>query len=265
MTESLRVQPPSKGEIEARFRSPAVVALRPAILGGIRALRIARQFGWTAEGLELVRCDDAPLIFAANHASHADTAAVLGTLPNGLRRRTCVAAALDVFGRTSDPRLLRVVRRECLQIIVAAGFRAFAFDRHGPPLRSVRTAAELTRAGWNLLLFPEGTRSRTGDMGSFKAGVGILARKTGRPVVPVHVGGGSSILPCGAFMPQPGHAVVRYGSALRFQSGETASSFAERLRQRVCALAASPDEETARAPVEAPGDLPVVCPQQRSA
>jgi 1-acyl-sn-glycerol-3-phosphate acyltransferase len=265
MTKPLRVQPPSAGEIEARFRSPAVVSLRPLILGGIRALSIVRRFGWTADGLELLRGNDAPLILAANHASHADTAAVLGTLPRGLRGRTCVAAALDVFGRTSDPRLLRVVRRECLQTIVAAGFHAFAFDRHGPPLRSVRTAADLMRAGWSLLLYPEGTRSRTGDIGSFKAGVGILARKTGRPVVPIHVSGGRSILPCDAFMPQRGHAVVRFGPPLRFQSGETASSFAERLRQRVCALAAAPHDESTRAHVEVPSDLPVVRPQQRSA
>jgi long-chain acyl-CoA synthetase len=261
-----RVQAPTVDEIEARLRKPSVRALRPVIHGGIGALAMMLRFGWTTEGFPAPRALDAPFILAANHASHTDTAAILGTLPAPVRRRTCVAAALDVFGTTTDRRTLPALRRECLQLVVAAGFHAFAFDRHGPPLRSVRTAADLLARGWNLLLFPEGTRSRTGGIGQFKPGVGILARMSGRPVVPVHVAGGATILPCGAFVPRNGRAVVRYGTVMRFQDGETSASFTDRLKHRVTALIPAPavaETPPAAAPAGETPFTPIT--QQRSA
>ena len=186
-------------------------------------------------GLDHLAALDEPVVLAANHQSHADTVAILGTLPRPLRERTAVAAALDVWGRSGNGNMPSL-KRECLQLLVAAGFHAFAFDRHGPPLRSVRTAADLVRNGWSLLIYPEGTRSRTGRMAPFKAGVGLLARFTRRPVVPVYVEGGPRVLPCRAFLPRPGRMVVRYGSPLRYRPGESPGGFAARLQEAVRGL-----------------------------
>ncbi|MHC4992915.1 MAG: hypothetical protein ACYTGC_18230, partial [Planctomycetota bacterium] len=130
----------SCSQIERRFRSFPVVVTRPLVRGGLRGLGVVRRYSWTAEGAETLRGLKGPLIFAANHLSHADTAAIMGTLPHGIRRRTAVAAALDVFGPSSKG---RTFRNECLQLIVAAGFHAFAFDRHGPPMRSIRSSVQL--------------------------------------------------------------------------------------------------------------------------
>jgi len=234
-----RARAPGPSEIERRFRSRTVRFVRPVILGGIGVLGTVRGFRWQHEGGETLAESEPPVIFAANHNSHADTAAILGTLPRRIRRRTCVAAALDVFGPTAvgEKRTLKVMQRECLEIIVAAGFHAFAFDRHGPPLPSLRTAVTLLRRGWSLLLYPEGTRSRSGDLGVFKAGVGVLARSTGRPIIPVHVSGGQSILPCGATIPRAGVATVHYGAPLHHRRGESATELVARLRQRIGELA----------------------------
>ena len=229
MTATNKSQPPTAAEIEKRFHSTAVMATRPVILGSIRLLRAARSFGWLGEGLDHLEGLRPPVVLAANHQSHADTAAILGTLPRELRERTCVAAALDVFGNGQVPS----IRRECLQLFVAAGFHAFGFDRHGPPLRSIRTAAELIRHGWNLLLCPEGTRSRTGELGPFKPGIGVLARFTRRPVVPIHVSGGRDVLPCGAMFPRPGRIEVRYGPPLVYGRRERPEAFTDRLRECV--------------------------------
>jgi 1-acyl-sn-glycerol-3-phosphate acyltransferase len=100
----------------------------------------------------------------------------------------------------------------------------------------VRTALELVRRGWNLLLFPEGTRSRTGDVAPFKAGVGVLAKLSGRPVVPVHVSGGQALLPCGAFLPRAATIVVHYGDPLRCGASERTPDFVERLQKCVLDL-----------------------------
>ena len=228
MTPPSQIQAPTAGEIERRFCSPAVIVTRSVILGSIGLLKAARSFDWRPSGLHHLRAVEHPVVLAANHQSHADTAAILGTLPRSLREHTAVAAALDVFGR-SDNGSVPSMKRAGLQLVVAAGFHAFAFDRHGPPLRSVRTAVRLIRRGWSLLLYPEGTRSRTGTMGPFKPGVGVLARLTRRGVIPVNVEGGRRILPCGAMVPRPGQMVVRYGAPLFFEPGESLLGFTSRL------------------------------------
>ena len=228
---TVRREPPSAEEIERLFRRPFVVVARPVLLGGLEVLKLARRFGWEAEGLHHLSNYHAPFIFAANHRSHADTAAIMGTLPRRMRPRTAVAAALDVFGgeRAHNPGLGKRV----LPFVVAAAFRAFAFDRHGPPMPSVRTSVKLIRRNWNLLLYPEGTRSRDGQSAGFKGGVGVLARFTRRPVVPVFVEGGATILPCGAFLPRPGRIIVRYGQPMFFLRGDTTTTFMARLEERV--------------------------------
>jgi 1-acyl-sn-glycerol-3-phosphate acyltransferase len=236
MTATGRHLAPTADEIERRFRNPAVIVTRPIILGGIGLLRGARRFGWRATGLDHLEAAGPPLILAANHQSHADTAAILGTLTHRIRSRTAVAAALDVFGNGGLHDGAPSLKREFLQLIVAAGFHAFAFDRYGPPMRSLRTAFRLINHGWSLLMYPEGTRSRTGTMAPFKAGIGVLARFTGRPVIPIHVQGGRRVLPCGAFMPRSGRITVAYGAPLFFERRETLEGFAVRLQTHVRAL-----------------------------
>lgn len=237
MTQEIRDKAPTAEEIESKFRSLRVLAARPMLWGVIETLKFVRGFQWVGHyEHDLQRCEG-PMIFAANHSSHADTAAILGTLPAKVCKRTVVAAALDVFGPDNNGGFRRKVSKDCLQFLVAAGFHAFAFDRFGPPLRSVRTSVQLIRNGWNLLLYPEGTRSRTGELGSFKPGVALLAKFTGRPVIPIHVEGGDAILPYGVFMPQSARALVRYGHPLVYQPDDTPASFTQRLEQCVRELA----------------------------
>jgi 1-acyl-sn-glycerol-3-phosphate acyltransferase len=228
-----RDRAPSAQEIEQRFRSPLVLALRPVLWASLYGLMAVRRFGWKAQFDVDLKSIEGPMVFASNHRSHADTAAILGTMPQFICRRTCVAAALDVFGPDSKGGLRRKISKDLLQLSTAAGFHGFAFDRFGPPLRSVRTSVQLIRHNWNLLLYPEGTRSRDGEMGQFKAGVGVLARFTQRPVIPVFVDGGESILPYGAFMPRGAFAIVRYGAPMFYADDDTPQSFADRLQGEV--------------------------------
>jgi 1-acyl-sn-glycerol-3-phosphate acyltransferase len=266
MSDCDRDTAPSAEEIERKLRSLSVKAARPALWAGIELLKFSRGFNWQAHFEHDVATLESPVIFAANHRSHVDTAAILDTLPPAVCRRTVVAAALDVFGRDSNGGWQRRVSKDCLQFIVAAGFHAYAFDRLGPALRSVRTSVQLIRNGWNLLLFPEGTRSRNGEMASFKPGVSLLAKFTGRPVVPIHVDGGEAILPYRVFMPQQAIANVRYGEPLWYTADDTPMSFAARLESRVRELGTRQPERPR--PVRAPKRyhfLPTARPQTAGA
>ena len=82
-------------------------------------------------------------------------------------------------------------------------------------------------------MYPEGTRSRTGEMAAFKAGAGVLARITRRPVIPVHVDGGRRILPCGTTIPRSGLITVRYGPPMYVGPHESPPTFTARLQTRV--------------------------------
>lgn len=208
-------------EIEAFFNSLLVRWTRPFALFVVAMLQRLCRFQWEQQGLEELLRLTPPWILAANHTSHADTAAILDVLPQRLRDRTAVAAAWDVFGRSPRP----------LQVLTAAGFHAFAFKRHGNPLCSLRTSIQLINRGWNLLIYPEGTRCNDGRIQAFKPGVALIAKVTSRPVVPVFVTGGNEVLPPGAVWPRSGTILVRFRKPIWYRQTDSPESFVQRLRQ----------------------------------
>lgn len=67
------------------------------------------------------------------------------------------------------------------------GFNAWPVRRGGADRAALAVCSRVLRAGNMLVLFPEGTRSPTGELGSFKPGVGLLAVNGGVPVVPTAI------------------------------------------------------------------------------
>ena len=65
------------------------------------------------------------------------------------------------------------------------------------------------------LLFPEGTRTRTGEIGSFKPGLGMLLGGADVPVIPCHLNGAFEALPPGTRWPKPKKLTLRMGAPLR--------------------------------------------------
>jgi long-chain acyl-CoA synthetase len=134
-----------------------------------------------------------PVLLIANHASHLDALTVLAALPPAVRRRTAVAAAADYF-----------FERRPLATLVSLALGAFPFHRQGAVSTSLAQCGDLADAGWSLLIFPEGTRSPDGRLQPFKAGIGLLARELGLPVVPIYLAGLYAVLPKGRCWPRPG-------------------------------------------------------------
>jgi 1-acyl-sn-glycerol-3-phosphate acyltransferase len=66
------------------------------------------------------------------------------------------------------------------------------------------------------ILFPEGTRSRDGAMGSFKQGIGMLVASSDIPVVPCYLEGAHRAFPPHAKWPRPAPLKLRIGTPLRF-------------------------------------------------
>jgi cytidylate kinase len=141
-----------------------------------------------------------PMIMAANHASSADPVLV-GAFLN------------QVLGRP----LNWLGKRE----IVEFGLTGWAFriagihpvDRDAADLEAFRTAMRILEAGQVLAVFPEGTRSRDGALQQVREGVGMLALRSGAPVLPVAVIDSDILWPRGRLLPRFGkHVTVRYGA-----------------------------------------------------
>ena len=138
----------------------------------------------TVRGLEHLQHVEGPVIFAANHASHIDTPLLLTTLPVEFRHRTVVAAASDYF-----------FDRTWKSVLWSFALAAIPIERSRVNRKSADTAAELLEDGWNLVIFPEGGRSPDGWTQPFRGGAAYLARRTGRPVIPVYLHGTRHVLP----------------------------------------------------------------------
>jgi 1-acyl-sn-glycerol-3-phosphate acyltransferase len=133
-----------------------------------------------------------PLILVANHASHLDTPVILSALPRRMRRRTVVAAAADYF-----------YRNRLVAWLVSLIFNTTPIERNGGGLS--RNGSHLDRLldqGWNLLLFPEGTRSRSGMPGRVRRGAAVLAAAHRLTIVPIRVSGTGEAMPPGRIWPR---------------------------------------------------------------
>jgi len=174
-----------------------------------------------------------PFIVVANHSSHLDATLLFGALPRHLSRNLAAGAAADYF-----------FKEKFKSLSTRLFFNAYPVDRGG--LRGHRgMSGKLLDEGIPLLLFPEGTRSRTGAMAKFKTGVAALSIQHGVPVVPVALVGAYAAMPYGQRMPVGGrpHVHVVFGHPLKAMPGETVPRFTERLYNRVVEL----HDTTARA------------------
>jgi len=147
-----------------------------------------------------------PFVMAGNHSSHLDAMVLAAALPARLRRSVLPVAAGDYF----------------FEAPAMAAFAAFALNalplwrkRAGHhAMEELRKRLLDERCAY--ILFPEGTRSRTGEIGQFKAGLGMIVAGTDVPVVPCHIAGANDAWPPDRNRPKLHRVGVGIGPPLRF-------------------------------------------------
>ena len=174
---------------------------------------------------------DGSFVLVCNHASHLDAVCLLSAVPLPKLHRAFPAAAADYFF-VSVPRVW----------LAAIVVNALPFHRKVHIRQSMQLCRELLAnpEGNILIVFPEGTRSPTGELGPFKPGIGELLAGTRIPVVPCYLTGAYRAWPKGAWIPRPGGLHLSIGTPRSFEQlpagRHSARQIAEDLHAAVAAL-----------------------------
>ncbi|MCA2978621.1 MAG: 1-acyl-sn-glycerol-3-phosphate acyltransferase, partial [Myxococcaceae bacterium] len=188
------------GELELDLPAPIAQLGREALNLGQRSI-YGGLFDVEVTGKSFVP-QNRNFLVVANHASHLDMGLVKVALGEQGQRLVALAAR-DYFFDTSWKR---------------AYFENFTnlipMDRQGSLRESLRLAGESLTQGYNLLIFPEGTRSPSGELMEFKPTTGYLALSFGVDILPLYLKGTHDALPKGAWWPKFERLEVRIGPPL---------------------------------------------------
>jgi 1-acyl-sn-glycerol-3-phosphate acyltransferase len=196
------------GKIDFLYRIATWGAFRGVLLAGVKV---------ETEGLD--RLDPASnYIFMANHVSNIDPPILVPLIP----RRTSVLVKRELFG---IPILGYAMRLGDLVAVDRAN-REAAVD-------SVRRAVEVLKRGLNMVIFPEGTRSRDGRLLPFKKGPFYLAIDSGVSVVPVSMVNTFQIWPKGHFYIKPLTARVVFHRPLNPRDFATRDDLMNAVRDKI--------------------------------
>ena len=166
---------------------------------GVRLGLFLSGIRYSVEGGEHIQ-RGRPAVYAVNHASNVEPPILFDSL------------------RSLFPRLRILYKAELRSLpILTRAFDLAGFvplERGNPEqsLPAIDAAAKALQEGNSFLIFPEGTRSRSGALLPFKKGGFIMALKAQVPVVPVAISGARHAMHKGSFIIRPVHVRVRFGA-----------------------------------------------------
>lgn len=142
--------------------------------------------------------DKESAIIASNHRSFLDIPIVGAAMP----RRMFTLSKKEFIGKSRIAWLYRALG-------------AISINRDSADLKGLKLAIDVLKRNNLLLLFPEGTRSLTGEVGDIKKGAIFLSYKAHVPVVPVGIAGAEKALHKKAKFPKPIYLVIVFGKPIK--------------------------------------------------
>lgn len=164
----------------------------------------------------------AQAIYIANHQSHLDVPSILRALPYRIRSRIAVAAAKDYFFKNKF--------RGFLSRFI---FNSFPLDREGNMRAGLTAIGSLVDSKNSILIFPEGTRTPNGNLGTFKFGIGVIALEMDLPIIPIKISGNFEILPKGKTLPKAGKTRLTFGAPIRISPADSYITITKKLEEAV--------------------------------
>jgi 1-acyl-sn-glycerol-3-phosphate acyltransferase len=212
---------PSIDEAEL-FREDLTPLIRTVAFGARTLARCITRV--TVEGDASLIPRSGPVILASNHISNADAVIIGSWLTPKLGRRIHWLGKKEMF---EWPVVGWMARNGGVVPV----------DRGGADVEAFRLAQRVLEAGHVLMVFPEGTRSPTGELQVPKDGLAMLALRTGATIVPIGVSNTDRVWKKGSALPRPGgHATMRIGEPFRL--AEVLPEGLDRKRQKAEATTA---------------------------
>lgn len=161
-----------------------------------------------------------PVIFASNHQSNFDITSIINQTPRHLH-----------FIAKEEIKKIPFLG----QYTAAMGMIFIDRKNKDKALESLQKAGELIRSGRDVVVFPEGTRSKDGKIHQFKRGAFILAQEGKVNIVPVAIKGTRKVNPTGKFKLRPGKITIKYGDLILAKDFEskTVEDFATHVQTEV--------------------------------
>ena len=178
-------------------------------------LMYAVYFRWRVYNPERVPLKG-PVILASNHASYLDPFLI----GSAVRRQISYLAREDLF---EYPILGWMLHR----------WQAVPVNREGSGAKGLRAILDRLLAGGVIILFPEGTRTKDGELQPVRSGVGLTVIKSTAPVIPVRVFGTFEAWNRFMHYPRPRRVLVKFGEPMSFEElrAEAKVCSKERLKQ----------------------------------
>lgn len=161
---------------------------------------------------------DGPFILMSNHQSNFDILSLIATIP----RRIYWIAKKELF---DIPVFGPSMRR--------GGYIPLDRSDGRKALKSMENAADIIRQGSSVVMFPEGTRSRDGQLLPFKRGGFMLAVRAGVPVIPVTINGSGRVNPGGLIRLYSGRITLTLHPRIDVPDGMKKSAAEEWLMEKV--------------------------------
>ena len=185
-----------------------------------------------------------PVLIVCNHVTAYDGALVEYALPRRMRRWVAAAMLgemLEDFRHFRDPDTRRfMLFGPPAYWLLTALYNVFPLPRRQGFQRSFAHAGEAMDRGYNVLVFPEGTRSEAGQLAPFRPGIGLLVRETHAPVLPVAIVGLGELKERGRGWFRSGKIHIRIGELVRFHPTDSEAAITERLHAKVADLMRAP-------------------------
>ncbi len=144
-------------------------------------------------------------IYVSNHSSFLDIFVQLAKLPDNVRM---------IYKREMNRIPILGLAMRC------AGFIPIDRTRIKNALRSLASAAKKVKKGLSVVIYPEGTRTKNGTIGSFKRGMLVLAEKSEADIIPVTLSHTFELMPPGQTRVKPGVVDLVIGKPVPFRHGE---------------------------------------------
>jgi long-chain acyl-CoA synthetase len=169
----------------------------------------------TVKGRENLKEINIPVIFIANHISHYDTIYIVRAMPWRLRKLAIAGAADIIYEIKPDYSWIKCLRIRLRRFALSLLLNTFPFSRETHVKKSFEYMGQLIDRRWNILLFPEGKLTTTGEMDHFRSGIGLLAQAMQVRVVPVRIDGLYSIVDYQHWLPRRfGRVRIMFGKAM---------------------------------------------------